>query len=65
MPRFPIEKLKEDPMNDTAKTGDAPVVDLELKIDLEIEELEKIVAPGVDHNHNETLVSDEDSELDA
>jgi hypothetical protein len=51
-------------MNDTAKTGDAPVADLELKIDLEIEELEKIIAPGIDRNHNETLVGDEDSKLD-
>ena len=51
-------------MNDTEKTGDAPVADLELKIDLEIEELEKIIAPGIDRNHNETLVGDEDSKLD-
>jgi hypothetical protein len=32
-------------MNDSAKPADTPVADLELKIDLEIEELEKIVAP--------------------
>jgi len=50
-------------MNDTAK--DAPAADLELKIDLEIEELEKIIAPGIDKNHNETMVSDEETELDA
>jgi hypothetical protein len=54
-------------MNDSAKPVNAPITDLEQSIDLEIEELEKIVAPclGIDRNHNETLVGDEDSELDA
>ena len=52
-------------MNDSAKPGDAPITDLEQNIDLKIEELEKIVAPGISHNHNETLVNDEDTELDA
>lgn len=32
-------------MNETTKPGDAPMADLELKIDLEIEELERIIAP--------------------
>jgi hypothetical protein len=52
-------------MNDIAKQEDSPITDIELDIDPEIEELERIVAPGIDKNHNETLVSDEDTKLDA
>jgi hypothetical protein len=52
-------------MNDSANPGNTPIADFEQTIDLEIEELEKIVAPGIDKNHNETLVADEENELDA
>jgi hypothetical protein len=52
-------------MNDSAKPANTPIADLEPNIDLEIEELEKIVAPGVGRNHNETLVGDEETQLDA
>jgi hypothetical protein len=54
-------------MKDTAKLENTPIADL----NLEIEELEKIVAPmdpGIDRialNHNETLVGDEETEWDA
>jgi hypothetical protein len=34
----------------------------QLEMSLEIEELEPIVAPGIDHNSNETLVRDSDIE---
>jgi hypothetical protein len=33
-----------------------------LELSLEIEELEPIVAPGIDHNSNETLVIDPEEE---
>ena len=54
-------------MNETTKPGNSPIDGLEQNIDLEIEieELEKIVAPGIDKNHNETLVGDEETELDS
>ena len=54
-------------MNDSAKPGSTPIADLEpnINLEIEIEELEKIIAPGIDKNHNETLVGDEETELDA
>jgi hypothetical protein len=35
-------------MNDSAKPANTPIADLEPNIELQIEELEKIVAPGFD-----------------
>ena len=54
-------------MNETTKPGNGPIPGLEQNIglEIEIEELEKIIAPGIDHNHNETLVGDEETQLDA
>jgi hypothetical protein len=53
----PIEVIKGENMNTQANRDEKENV-MAVEVELSVEEMEEVIAPGVDINHNEALVSD-------